>query len=103
MEYRTYILEPIDKIEKYARAFYEFLRNKTFTKAVSMVSSAMFYVFASVAVAVFVTILNIGAAFWIGEKLGKTYYGFICVTGFYIIASVAAYLIHDSKKDKELI
>jgi len=33
----------------------------------------------------FVFVTNIGASLWIGELLGKSYYGFFCVAGFYIV------------------
>jgi hypothetical protein len=34
----------------------------------------------------FVLVLNIGMALWMGELLGKSYYGFFIVAGFYLIA-----------------
>jgi hypothetical protein len=36
-------------------------------------------------------ILNIGIAMWIGDALGKMYYGFFLVSGFYILLVVLLY------------
>lgn len=39
---------------------------------------------------------SIGAALWIGDGLGKIYYGFFLVTGFYILVMLL-FLIFNSK------
>jgi len=36
----------------------------------------------------FFMILNIGIALWIGEMLGKSYYGFLILSGFYAILAI---------------
>jgi len=38
-----------------------------------------------------IIILNVGIAIWIGDMLGKMYYGFFIVSGFYILLSVLLY------------
>jgi tetrahydromethanopterin S-methyltransferase subunit B len=38
--------------------------------------------------------LNIAAALWIGDMLGKAYYGFLIVAGFYAIVSIILLLVH---------
>ena len=42
-------------------------------------------------VALFTLCLNLGVAFWIGEMLGKIYYGFFIVSGFYLMVAVIVY------------
>ena len=44
----------------------------------------------------FFTILNIGISLWIGELLGKTYYGFFAVAGFYLLTGLILYAMRDS-------
>lgn len=39
-----------------------------------------------------VTILSIGAAFWIGSELGKVSYGFFIVGSFYALVGLLVYL-----------
>ncbi len=38
--------------------------------------------------AVFMLFLNLGLAFWLGEILGRTFYGFFVVAAFYGIAGI---------------
>ncbi len=39
--------------------------------------------------------LNIGISFWLGEVLGKTYFGFFIIGGFYLIVGLIVYLLRD--------
>jgi hypothetical protein len=36
--------------------------------------------------------LNFGLAFWLGEILGKIYYGFIVIAGFYCIIGIVIHV-----------
>jgi hypothetical protein len=38
--------------------------------------------------ALFIVILSIGFSLWIGELLGKTYYGFFTIGGFYVVLAI---------------
>jgi hypothetical protein len=41
-------------------------------------------------------LLNFGLAFWLGEILGKVYYGFFVVAGFYcFVGIVLHFLMHN--------
>ncbi len=48
----------------------------------------------------FVLVLNIGIALWLGELLGKSYYGFFIVAAFYLITAIVLnfYLLRWIKK-----
>jgi hypothetical protein len=41
-----------------------------------------------VLIATFVLFLNLGLALWLGDILGKTFYGFFVVAAFYILAGI---------------
>ena len=43
----------------------------------------------------FTLCFNIGIAFWIGELIGKIYYGFFIVAAFYLIIAI---IVYTSKK-----
>ena len=45
----------------------------------------------AIVVILFVLTANIGIALWIGEVLGKSYYGFFVVAGFYVLAGLIIY------------
>jgi hypothetical protein len=46
--------------------------------------------------------LNLGLAFWLGDILGKTYFGFFVVAAFYILAGSIFYIFF-SKRLKRYI
>jgi len=50
----------------------------------------------------FVLMLSVGLAIWLGEYFGKMYYGFLSVAGFYAITSIILYFLLQ-KKIKESI
>ncbi|HLP19907.1 MAG TPA: hypothetical protein VK174_06380, partial [Chitinophagales bacterium] len=41
-----------------------------------------------VMLSLFALVFNIGVALWLGEVLGKSYYGFFIVAGFYLLTGV---------------
>jgi hypothetical protein len=65
-------------------------------EAVSKLSEVISSVFSSLIVIVFLVLfvfmVNIGVALWIGDVLGKAYYGFFIVAGFYILIGFILYL-----------
>ena len=65
-------------------------------KSSDIVSSIASRLVLVVIVILFITILNIGIALILGEWLGKNYYGFFALAGFYLIAG----LIFNSFKSK---
>jgi hypothetical protein len=42
-----------------------------------------------------VMLLNIGLALWLGELLGKTYYGFLVLSAFYSLLAVLLYIFRE--------
>jgi hypothetical protein len=63
--------------------------DKTSDTVSDVVSSLVVILF----IASFILILSIGVALLIGEWLGKTYYGFFMVAGFYGIAGIIIYAL----------
>jgi len=64
-------------------------------KAVDKASSAISWVVSKIMLAIiaimFIVIVSIGAALWLGELTGKSFYGFFIVAGFYLIAGFVVY------------
>lgn len=85
MQNPTHIMEPLfERVQEYGKTSYELIRLKTLDKAVGFLST-----FASRVVVIFVLSLfllfgSIGLSLWLGELLGKIYFGFFCVAGFYL-------------------
>lgn len=73
----------IEKGEQYGKTTIELLKLKTLDKSADVVSTLISWAIVIVLYVLFFLILNIGLALWIGELLGKSYFGFFAVAGFY--------------------
>lgn len=96
MENKTALLEPLfERAEEFGKTSFELLKYKTLEKTADVTS-----IFASrgifiIALSMFIALLNIGTALWLGDLLGKSYYGFFCVAGFYaILSSILYFFLH---------
>ena len=63
--------------------------SETFSSIISIIAIVLL---ASVAL----IIISFGAAFWIGEELGKVYYGFLIVGAFYALVGLCVFLMRKS-------
>lgn len=75
----------IEKAEAYGKTSYELFKLKAVDKVAGGLSSAVSQVVAVVLLLMFLGFASIGIALWLGELLGKTYYGFFCVAGVYAL------------------
>jgi len=84
MEDQTSLIESlIEKGEQYGKTTIELLKLKTLDKSADVASTLISWAVVIVFAVLFFLILNIGIALWLGEMLGKSYYGFFAVAGFY--------------------
>lgn len=102
MEDKVNFIEPlIERAEEYGKTSLELLKLKALDKTSAVVSTAVSRGAVILILTLSIVIANIGAAFWIGDLLGKPYYGFFCVSGFYaVIAGVLYFFMHDSIKKR---
>lgn len=99
MEPQTNLIEPLmERVEAYGKTSLELLKLKTLAKTADVTSSLLSRLLFILLVTLFVFTLNIGVALWIGELLGKNYYGFFIVAGFYALVSVIVITVHPSIK-----
>ena len=82
------IEELIEKGEQYGKTTLELLKLKTLDKSSDVVSNIVSWLIVVIFAVLFFLILNIGLALWIGELLGKSYYGFFIVSGFYALLAL---------------
>jgi hypothetical protein len=78
----------IEKGEQYGKTTIELLKLKTLDKSADVVSNLVSWLIVVIFAVLFFLILNIGVALWIGELLGKSYYGFFVVSGFYALLAL---------------
>lgn len=93
-------LEPLfERVEDYAKTSYELYKLKTIDKSASIISSIVYGGIIITLFSIFFVIINIGIAIWLGDILGKMYYGFLSVGGFYgIIGGIIYLFMHKSIK-----
>jgi hypothetical protein len=84
MENKALCIEPfIKRAEQYGKLRYELIKLKTIytvSKVVSVVVSKAIFILILMTTTI---ILTVGVALWLGDILGKSYYGFFCVAGVY--------------------
>lgn len=79
------------RAEDYTNTTLELLKLNAIDKSADVASSLAMRTVIFIVVALFILIINIGIALWIGELMGKTYYGFFAAAGFYAVASLLLY------------
>ena len=93
MEEKTHFIEPLlERVQEYSETSYQLFKFKTVDKIATSVSAFVSHSIVVFFLLLFVMIASVGAAFLIGDLLGKIYYGFFCVAGFYGIIGVVIYL-----------
>jgi len=96
MEDNAKLIESLlEKATEYGKASFELIKLKTLDKTSDVASSLIPHSLVFVLIAVFMLFLNIGLAFWLGEILGKIFFGFFVVAAFYgAIAIVLHFFMH---------
>lgn len=100
MEYQENFMEPlIARAEEYGRTSFELVKLKALNQSTKLLSTFISRSIFLLTLSMFLIVATIGVALWLGDLLGKTYYGFFCVAGFYAIIGVVLYFfLHNSIK-----
>jgi hypothetical protein len=89
MEEKTNLLGSLlDVATDYGETSIELIKLKILDKTTDIVSSLLPLSIVIVFFLSFLLFVNLGLAFWLGDILGKTFYGFLVVAGCYIIAAI---------------
>jgi hypothetical protein len=89
MEDKTNLLDSLlESATDYGITSFELIKLKALDKSTDIISSLIPFSFFILLIASFLLFLNLGIALWLGELLGKLYYGFFLVAGFYILAVI---------------
>jgi len=81
-----------EKAEDYSKTSLELFKLTAIDKSADVVSSLAVQFAIFMVGAVFTLVVNIGIAMWLGELLGKPYYGFFVVAIFYIVVIALLYI-----------
>jgi hypothetical protein len=78
------LVEPlIDKAATYGKTSLELLKLRAVQRASIMAPAVVSRIIMLVLLSFFLLVLTIAVAIWLGDMLGKMYYGFFIVAGFY--------------------
>ena len=101
MDSQTNLIEPLlEKAETYSKTSFELLRLKALAKTADVTSTLFSRSLFILLVSFFAFTINIAVALWLGDMLGKNYYGFLIVAGFYALASIILLIVHPSIKTR---
>jgi len=96
MESNAKLIESLlEKATDYGKTSLELVKLKAVDKTSDAVSSFIPHSAVFILIVVLFLFLNLGLAFWLGDILGKTYFGFFAVAGFYgVIGIVLHFFMH---------
>jgi hypothetical protein len=77
-----------DKAEAYSRTTYELSKLKLLETTNIVVTSLIARLSVILMISMFSFVLSIAISLWLGDLLGKAYYGFFIVAGFYFAAGI---------------
>jgi hypothetical protein len=94
-------MEPLlEKVGHFGQLNIDLIKYKILDKVADMISSFIARFLLMLSISILVIFLSISAALWLGEILGKDYYGFLIVTGFYGIVTILILYLQRSIKHK---
>lgn len=79
-------------IEDYSETTVILCRLTAIDKAADVLSSLLVRLVLGGVIVLLILVLNTGISLWIGEQLGKDYYGFFVTAGFYAFLGVLLYI-----------
>ena len=95
METKTSIFDPlIEKAESYSKTSFELIKLKALDKTADVSSTLISRSLFALVVSFFAFTLNIAIALWLGDLLGKAYYGFLIVASCYALVGIILLIIH---------
>lgn len=97
MENKSTIFDPLfERAKAYGKTSFELYKLKAVEKTSGISSTFASRAIAFFVFSLFVLMASVGISLWLGELLGKTYYGFLCVAGFYgIIGGILYFFMHN--------
>jgi hypothetical protein len=95
-DYEKWIESLLEKAADYGKTSFELAKLKALDKASDVVSTLVPKTIVFVLLATGLLFINFGLAVWLGDILGKLYYGFFVVAAFYGITGIIMhFFMHD--------
>ena len=85
----------LERVTDYGKSTYELVKLKALDKTTDAVSSFVPHSFVFALIGIFMLFANLGLALYLGEILGKPFYGFLVVAAFYgIVGMIIHFFMH---------
>jgi hypothetical protein len=95
METKEKFIEPLlEKAEQYSKTSFEVLKLKSVDKMADVAATMISRLLLVIVLSLFALTLNIALALWLGDLLGKNYYGFLVVASFYGLCSIVLLFLY---------
>ena len=99
MDTKANLIDPlIERVEEYGKTSFKLLKLKSIDKTADVVSTLTSRTLFAAVLSFFILMLNVAIALWLGDLLGKTYYGFFAVASFYAAAGTVLFFLHPTLK-----
>jgi len=87
------MMEPLFvRVQEYGKTSYELYKLKALEKTAGFLSTVASRTIVMLVFSMFLILVSIGLALWLGDALGKVYYGFFCVAGLYVFIGGVLFL-----------
>ena len=83
----------LEKAQEYGNTSIELFKLRAVDKTVAVVSSIVPRLAAIIILSMFFIMVSIGLSLWLGEIMGKTWYGFFVIAAFYGISGLVVYFL----------
>jgi hypothetical protein len=100
MEDNSKLIEALlARATEYGKTSFQLIKLKALAKISDLLSAFITHSIVVCLVVCFLLFLNLGLALWLGDILGKVYYGFFAVAAMYgVIALVIHFFLHERVK-----
>lgn len=96
MENSTTTIEKlIEKAEIYSKTSLELFKYEAVYKSADIFSNSAAKLALSIVVVLFLLLVNIGLALWVGQYLGETYLGFFVIAFGYLFLAILLYVFRE--------
>ncbi len=101
MEAQEDIVTPLlDKLKIFSKNSIELWKLKSMEKILFVFSTLISRVIMGLAIIIALFSTTIALALWLGEILGKLYWGFLMITVLYLLLALILYLFHKNIRNK---
>lgn len=80
-----------ERIEEFGKTSFELYKLRTISKTAKIISSFITNATVIILISISLFFASIGLAIWLGEILGKSYLGFLCVSSFYFLLGLIVF------------